>query len=116
MPTANQADDGIKAKPLRIVGIVAGGLIMALSLAAWFPYLGASLTGFHSNEPGASATNQQLIEMFFGFWIIPWIVGLVIVLAAVAGWLRRTQWTLLGLTGIMLIVSLGTFLLGAAQS
>lgn len=109
----NLAENGINAKPLRIVGIVVGGLIMAASLVAWFPYLGASLTGFDSQDSGPGVTNKDLIHAFFGFWIIPWAVGLVIVLASIAGWLRRAKWVLLGLTGIMLVVSLVTYLIGA---
>jgi hypothetical protein len=109
-----QAENGINAKPLRIVGIVVGALIMATSLAAWFPYLGASLTGFDSQDSGPGVTNKDLIQAFFGFWIIPWTVGLVVVLVSIAGWLRRTKWILLGLTGVMLAVSLVTYLIGAA--
>ncbi len=114
MPTENQADQGIKYKPLRITGIVVGGLIMALSLVGWFPYLGASLTGFDPGDSGPGVTNQQLIGMFFALWIVPWLVGLVLVLVAITGWLRRTLWALLGLTGVMLSVSLVTYLVGTA--
>ncbi|TWF92906.1 hypothetical protein [Saccharopolyspora dendranthemae] len=110
----NPAENGINAKPHRIVGIVVGGFIMIASLVAWFPYLGASLTGFDSQDSGPGVTNKDLIQAFFGFWIIPWAVGMVIVLASIAGWLRRAKWVLLGLTGIMLAVSLTTYLIGSA--
>lgn len=114
MPSEKQADHGIKHKPLRIAGIVVGGLIMALSLVGWFPYLGASLTGFDPGDSGPGVTNQQIIGMFFALWIVPWLVGLVLVLVAAAGWLRRTFWALLGLTGFMLAVSLVTYIIGSA--
>lgn len=113
MPTENQADNGIDYKPLRITGIVGGGLIMALSLVGWFPYLGASLTGFDPSEQGPGATNQQFIGMFFTLWIVPWLVGLALVLVAITGWLRRTLWVLLGLTAVMLAVSLVTYVIGS---
>ncbi|GAB2683055.1 hypothetical protein GCM10027271_51090 [Saccharopolyspora gloriosae] len=110
MPTAN----GVELKPLRIAGLVAGGLMMAFSLAGWFPYLGASLTGSGSGDTGPGATNHQLIGMFFALWLVPWSLGLAVVLLAAAGWLRGVLWTLAALTGVMLLVSLIAYAIGSS--
>ncbi|WP_258347911.1 CobD/CbiB family protein [Saccharopolyspora gregorii] len=61
-------------------------------------------------RPGA--TNQQIIGMFFAVWIVPWLAGLLLVSIAIASRLRRMLWILLGLTGIMLAVSLITYAIG----
>ncbi|MCA1186900.1 MULTISPECIES: hypothetical protein [unclassified Saccharopolyspora] len=87
-------------------------VFMTFSLVGWFPYSGASLTGFSADASGPGATNQQIIGIFFALWIVPWLAGLLLVSIAIASWLRRTLWILLRLTGIMLAVSLMTYAIG----
>ena len=113
MPTANRSPHVVGLVPLRIAGAAVGGAIMAFSLAGWFPYLGASSSGFDPGDTGPGVTDSQLIGMFFGLWIVPWLIGLGLVLLAIAGWLRRTTFALLGLTALMLGASLITYVAGA---
>ena len=115
MSTENHAASGSNLNPLRIVGIVVGALIMVVSLVGWFPYLGASLTGFDSTYSGPGVTNQQLIGMFFMLWIVPWLLGLGIVLVSIVGWLTRTRWILFGITGAMFLASFVTYSIGASS-
>lgn len=114
MSTKNQTGSSVKHKTWRIVGLVAGGLIMAYSLGFWFPFVGASLDQPDSSDSGPGVTNQQIIEFLFILWIIQWLVGLLIVLGSSAGWLRRTRWILLALTGAMLVAALVAWLIGSS--
>lgn len=89
---------------------------MALSQFPWVAYLGASLNGFDPADAGPGLTNRQLIEALYVVWIVPWLLGLgIVVLAISGGWLRHTKWTLLGLTGGMLALTLVTYLIGSAR-
>lgn len=89
---------------------------MSFSLAGWFPYLGASLSGFEPDDTGSGVTNRQIVESFFLAWLVLWSIGLFVVLIAITGWFRRTLWILLGLTGVMLLISIVTYLMGASQN
>ncbi|MFR9731811.1 hypothetical protein ACL03H_21485 [Saccharopolyspora sp. MS10] len=114
MPTANPPQRGVGLVPLRIAGTAIGGVVMACGLVGWFSYLGATGSGFDPHDTGPGVTDSQLIGLFFGLWIVPWLIGLALVLLAIAGWLRRTTWVLLGLTALMLVASLVTYLVGAS--
>lgn len=86
---------------------------MLLGVVLWCLYLRASLIGFDPDDSGPGVTNKQLIEMMFVLWLIPWCGGMVIVLVGSADWLRHVPWVVLALTGVMLVVSLVTYLIGA---
>ncbi len=87
---------------------------MTGSLVFWIPYLNASLAGFPINEPEDSGRiAKQFVEAFFMLWIVPWLFGLLVTLIALAGWLSRTRWVLMGLTGVMIVVSGIIYAIGA---
>lgn len=105
---------GPRHKPLRIAGLVAGGLVLALSAGPWVLYIRATLRGFDPEDPDPGITDENFVNAFFGAWSIPWLVGLALVLTAGAGWLRRTSWALIALTGAMLAAALTTYAIGSA--
>ncbi|MDI2031574.1 hypothetical protein QFW96_23300 [Saccharopolyspora sp. TS4A08] len=98
---------------LRIAVISIGGLAMMFGAVLWYLYVRASLIGFDPSDSGPGVTNKQLIEMMFVVWLIPWFGGLVFVLLGSADWLRHVPWVVLTMTGVMLVVSLATYLIGA---
>ncbi|MHA6804672.1 hypothetical protein [Salinifilum ghardaiensis] len=100
MTTGNDIGPPVALKPLRIVGIVVGGVIMAYSLGGWFAYLGATFQGWKPVR-----ADQGIVTALFSLWLLPWMVGLIIVLASTIGWLRRTRQILIGLTLAMAIMS-----------
>ncbi|MHA6798093.1 hypothetical protein [Bounagaea algeriensis] len=108
MTTGNDTGSPVALKPLRIVGSVVGGVIMAYSLGGWFPYLGATFEGW---KPGTA--DQGIVTALFSLWILPWMVGLVIVLASTIGWMRRTRQILIGSTLAMAIMSGISAIVGA---
>ena len=116
MMTNDTADTTVKCKPLRVAGLVGGGCLMFVSLGFWFPYLGGSLRhlGTRPSE-GPGVTNQDIVRALFGVWLMFWVPGLLITLGAAAGWLRRTCWSLLVLTGAMLLMCGVTAVIGMSS-
>lgn len=112
----NTATGTVQLKPLRIFGLTIGGLLMLFSLGAWFPYLSSSLQHLGTSGSGPGATNQDLVGAFFGFWLLLWVPGLLLVLLATHRWMKRTIWTMIYLTAAMLLVSGITALIGVSTS
>ncbi len=108
----NTVTGTVQLKPLRIFGLIVGGLLMLFSLGAWFPYLSSSIQYLGTSGAGPGATNQDLVGAFFGFWLLLWVPGLLLVLLATHRWLKRTFWAMIALTGAMVAVSGITALIG----
>lgn len=104
----------VKLKPLRIAGLVLGGLIMLFSLGAWFPYLGSSVQHLGTADSGPGLTNQDIVKALFGVWLFLWVIGLIMFLAAASFWLKRTFWAMIALTGAMVVASGITALIGTS--
>lgn len=111
MPRSRQ---DVAFKPLRITGLVVGAGVMTLSLFVWFAYLGTSLDGFDPADSRPQLTSRRLVETLYLLWIVSWLLGLGMVLAAISGWLRRTKWTLLGLTASMLTLTYIIYMIGSS--
>ncbi|QGK68988.1 hypothetical protein GIY23_05065 [Allosaccharopolyspora coralli] len=69
--------------------------------------------GVDPHDPDPGATRHDFIGLFFAAWALPWFIGFLMIRAAIMGWLRRTGWVLLGLTGAMSTVSTATYLVGS---
>ena len=108
--------DPVGMKPLRVIGLVLGGLLMLFSLGAWFPYVGSSIHDLRIGESGPGVTNQDIVEAFFGFWLLLWVPGLLAVLLGAHRWLRRTFWSVIILTAAMIVVSGITALIGISTN
>lgn len=89
---------------------------MLFSLGAWFPYLGSSVRYLGTIDPGPGLTNQALVGAFFGFWLLLWMPGLLLILLATHRWLKRTFSAMIYLTAAMVIVSGVTALIGMSFS
>lgn len=113
-PLTYNPSSGEQVKPLRIAGLVLGGLIMLFSLGAWFPYLGSSVQHLGTTDSGPGLTNQDIVKALFGVWLFLWVIGLIMFLSAASFWLKRTFWAMIALTGAMVVVSGITALIGTS--